>query len=63
MLQVLLNVIFSESMLNVICFLVVFPVLAQLVNFTSNIPLILQVEGLDCKYGDKNFSISKMILY
>ncbi len=47
MLQVLVDVVFSKSMLDVVRLLVVLPVLVKLVNLASNISLLLGVESLE----------------
>ena len=44
MVQLLVDVVLSESVLDIIGLLVILPILIQLVDFTSHVPLFLQTK-------------------
>ena len=46
MLKVLVNVVFSQGVLNVIRLLLVLPILVELMNLASDITLLTHVEAL-----------------
>ena len=46
MLKVLVNVVLSERVLDIIGFLVILPVLVQLVDFARDVPLFLGIKSL-----------------
>ena len=57
MLKVLVDVVLAQGMLDVIGFLVIFPVFVQLVNFASHIPLFFRIKRL--KKIINNFHINE----
>ena len=46
MLKVLVDVVFPQSVFDVVGFLFVFPILVKLVDFTRNVTLLFQVKTL-----------------
>lgn len=45
MIKLLVNIVLAQSVLDVVCLLVVLPVFVELMDFTSDVTLLLQVKG------------------
>jgi len=62
MLKIFMDMIFSESMLDIIGFFVILPILVKLVDFTCNITLLFHVKSLKVQILIKNLKYQIMFL-